>query len=328
MEKVIAKQPSSRPLILTKIHFNEIPALNISSGNAREGISPYFDIVDFTEQKRHVIYTNERYGEEVRAIPSSQKEYTFDVKRIVRGDILVTFKHVTPLYGVKKMFHFAFHTGMVGETLTLHFHKSNLEGACKDDKYSYTFVVSLLFEPVDEQRKSEQSTSAKLDKLIQMENDERDLLSDFLSRKSDDPTICFFQKNELDLNRDIEEAKELGNPYGGTRIEKGGYIVVMDGGRSWKRKWFVLKSPLNSLNYYKKPRDLKPEGSILLSNIQTLRACSSDRPFSFEIVHSKGTLIVHAECDEEMKQWMKAISAAYERSTVSGSLDSFVMNGE
>lgn len=96
-------------------------------------------------------------------------------------------------------------------------------------------------------------------------------------------------------------------------VDKEGYLQKKgDLNRDFQRRWFVLKG--NLLFYFQKKQDREPQGVIVLE------ACSVQVSihgrYSFEIsFDGAGTrvYVLGADNDEDMQQWMKAIShASYE----------------
>ena len=96
-------------------------------------------------------------------------------------------------------------------------------------------------------------------------------------------------------------------------VDKEGYLQKKgDLNRDFQRRWFVLKG--NLLFYFQKKQDREPQGVIVLE------ACSVQVSlhgrYSFEIsFDGPGTrvYVLGADNDDDMQQWMKAIShASYE----------------
>lgn len=96
-------------------------------------------------------------------------------------------------------------------------------------------------------------------------------------------------------------------------VDKEGYLQKKgDLNREFQRRWFVLKG--NLLFYFLKKQDREPQGVIILEACSV--QVSTHGRYCFEIsFDGAGTrvYILGADNDEEMQQWMKAIShASYE----------------
>jgi tensin len=73
---------------------------------------------------------------------------SFHVNLIVQGDILVRARHLSANKRRVSMFRAAFHTGYVPPNV-MRLTKSQLDGACDDDRFPDDFFLDLIFEPVD-----------------------------------------------------------------------------------------------------------------------------------------------------------------------------------
>jgi tensin len=72
---------------------------------------------------------------------------SFHVNQVVQGDILVRCRHLTAKKQRLSMFRAAFHTGYVPPNV-MRLTKSQLDGACDDDRFNDDFFLDLIFEPV------------------------------------------------------------------------------------------------------------------------------------------------------------------------------------
>lgn len=72
----------------------------------------------------------------------------FNINQVIQGDILIRCRHLT--FGKKRisMFRAGFHTGYAPPNV-LRLTKSQLDGACNDERYSDDFFLDLIFEKVD-----------------------------------------------------------------------------------------------------------------------------------------------------------------------------------
>ena len=94
----------------------------------------------------------------------------FNINQIIQGDILIRCRHLT--FGKKRvsMFRAAFHTGYAPPNV-LRLTKTQLDGACNDERYSDDFFLDLIFEKVDaddiakmeKEKESESKATSKAD---------------------------------------------------------------------------------------------------------------------------------------------------------------------
>jgi hypothetical protein len=106
------------------------------------------------------------------------------------------------------MFHFAFHTGMVGSSNSLVFTKHELERAVKDTRFPNDFAISLTFEPISPMMVAQLQRQHQLDAssmtLMQSEQEiEADRRLWFRkSASATDGAICFFtQTDSMPISR-------------------------------------------------------------------------------------------------------------------------------
>jgi hypothetical protein len=74
----------------------------------------------------------------------------FNIGEIIQGDILIRCRHLTFNKKRISMFRAAFHTGYVPPNV-LRLTKSQLDGACNDDRYPDNFFLDLIFEKIDDE---------------------------------------------------------------------------------------------------------------------------------------------------------------------------------
>lgn len=72
----------------------------------------------------------------------------FDIKAVIHGDILIRCRHLTRENQRVSMFRAAFHTGYVPPNV-LRLTKTQLDGACSDQRYPDDIFLDLIFEKVD-----------------------------------------------------------------------------------------------------------------------------------------------------------------------------------
>jgi tensin len=72
----------------------------------------------------------------------------FNIEEVIQGDILIRCRHLTFNKQRVSMFRAAFHTGYVPPNVLI-LTKSQLDGACTDQRYPDDFFLDLIFEKVD-----------------------------------------------------------------------------------------------------------------------------------------------------------------------------------
>ncbi|EGC36344.1 hypothetical protein DICPUDRAFT_151224 [Dictyostelium purpureum] len=95
---------------------------------------------------------------------------------------------------------------------------------------------------------------------------------------------------------------------------KTGFLFKMNGlMKSWKTRWFSVERDL--LSYYKYNNDPKPQGELQILEIKSIEILPKDKKFKpyvhcFQLVHPKHTLILAAETEEVMKDWVNILNKA------------------
>lgn len=95
--------------------------------------------------------------------------------------------------------------------------------------------------------------------------------------------------------------------------EKEGFLLKRgDVNKGFQKRWFVLKG--NMLFYYEKRGDKEPAGVVILEGCTIeLSECEDVDNYAFQISFpgsATRTYILSAESQEEMENWMKALSCA------------------
>lgn len=114
------------------------------------GCAPYLQV--FKAGK--LIYTSaatlhvQQSEEELPFVQVMDGTVPFNIGEIIQGDILIRCRHLTFNKKRISMFRAAFHTGYVPPNV-LRLTKSQLDGACNDDRYPDNFFLDLIFEKVD-----------------------------------------------------------------------------------------------------------------------------------------------------------------------------------
>ena len=92
-------------------------------------------------------------AEELPFCRVSDGQISFQLNQVVQGDILLRCRHLTARKQRVSMFRAAFHTGYAPPNV-MRLTKSQLDGACTDDKYPDDFYIDVIFEPIDAEEAS------------------------------------------------------------------------------------------------------------------------------------------------------------------------------
>jgi len=112
---------------------------------------------------------------------------------------------------------------------------------------------------------------------------------------------------------DIELTPEMwAKPDKQGEMKKQGHLV-----RNWKARWFIIQNDL--MFYFKNRGDPKPVGSIPLRGSSCKETNRLGRPFCFELNAPRipKVFFIQANAQNDMKEWMDAIEAGSEYSSVS-----------
>ncbi|KAM9997745.1 hypothetical protein ACTFIY_007398 [Dictyostelium cf. discoideum] len=99
-----------------------------------------------------------------------------------------------------------------------------------------------------------------------------------------------------------------------TLPSKSGFLFKMNGlMKSWKTRWFSLERDV--LFYYKYNNDPKPQGELIILEIKSIEILPKDKKFKpyihcFQLVHPKHTLLLAAESEDSMKEWVAILTKA------------------
>jgi hypothetical protein len=89
---------------------------------------------------------------------------------------------------------------------------------------------------------------------------------------------------------------------------KEGWLTKQGGAiKTWKKRWFVLRS--SSLSYYKEQKDTVPQGTI---DLTTCLSCGPStkkvsKGFLFDVTTQPRVYVANAATEEEMQDWIDAI---------------------
>ncbi|GFH52596.1 hypothetical protein CTEN210_09072 [Chaetoceros tenuissimus] len=160
-------RPSQPPLLLKRIIMSEAPkyekyqAITKEQADQEEeeyvdpfaehdgelGCAPYLQI--FKAGK--LVFTtaaSKSYTQGKEDLPFCfpfEKSITFPVETVVQGDILIRCRHLTRKGKRVSMFRAAMHTGYIPPKV-MRLRRSEIDGACSDDRYASDFFIDLVFE--------------------------------------------------------------------------------------------------------------------------------------------------------------------------------------
>ena len=282
---------------LRHLSFRPIPRFAIGAGE--KGCTPFFEIYQLRREKV-LLYSSENTEDDILPFEIHQRECVFDVNCMIQGDILIQFKHITPMHSQEPMFHFVFNVGMV-HSETVIFPKGEIEKAEKDARFPNNFQVQLKMEPCTEPQYHLNSSQKEIQ------------LNLFMKRRQnekDTGEICFYNHSVTRTMSRISLARDIGDPTSGSYSVKGGWMYKRGHKvKNWKRRWFVLRA--NGLFYYKNPRSLKCAGEILLHQVESVRKIEdTEMPFCFEIIVNRIPYIASAATPQICSDWFNAIQYA------------------
>jgi C2 domain of PTEN tumour-suppressor protein len=168
-------RPSQPPLMLKRIIMSEAPRFargpprpssnvedsqQAASGGESDvtqllGCVPYIQIFK-AGKLLHTAPASLHFQQGENELPFCQVadgNISFNINLIVQGDILVRARHLTPTKKRVSMFRAAFHTGYAPPNV-MRFTKSQLDGACTDDRFISEFFLDFIFEPIDAEEAS------------------------------------------------------------------------------------------------------------------------------------------------------------------------------
>jgi len=99
-----------------------------------------------------------------------------------------------------------------------------------------------------------------------------------------------------------------------TLPSKSGYLSKMGGlMKDWKTRWFSLERDV--LSYYKYNNDPKPQSELQILEIKSIEILPKEKKFKpyvhcFQLVHPKHNLILAAENEDIMKEWVSVLNRA------------------
>jgi len=161
-------RPSQTPLMLKRIIMSEAPKFakgqqkdnihveKLESENSEVdeqqfmGCAPYLQVfkagklIHTSAASLHV----QQSEEELPFVQVMDGTVPFNIDQIIQGDILIRCRHLSYKKKRVSMFRAAFHTGYVPPNV-LRLTKTELDGACADNRYSDDFFLDLIFEKVD-----------------------------------------------------------------------------------------------------------------------------------------------------------------------------------
>jgi tensin len=158
-------RPSQPPLMLKRIIMSEAP--QFARGPPRDddklanrtdrlmGCAPYLqlfkagDLLATAPASLHY----QQAQNELPFVQVADGTVSFNINCVVQGDILIRCRHLTSKKTRVSMFRAAFHTGYVPPKV-LRLKKSELDGACNDERFKDDFFIDLIFEAMDAEEAS------------------------------------------------------------------------------------------------------------------------------------------------------------------------------
>eukprot|EP01117_Protostelium_nocturnum_P009883 TRINITY_DN3520_c0_g1_i2.p1 TRINITY_DN3520_c0_g1~~TRINITY_DN3520_c0_g1_i2.p1 ORF type:complete len:535 (+),score=143.33 TRINITY_DN3520_c0_g1_i2:333-1937(+) len=297
------KSPSFNRIKLCYIHLSHSPPFNSSISNyalgSPAGCTPIILIYEISDsasspsESKKLVWTSEKEDNDNYPVGTSIHIPLNDT--LVEGDILVEIYNMSPFYRREIMLKFQFNTFMLSSrSNVLRLNRYDLDHATSDKRFPSNFFLDL---------------GMDVGKPTTTDNQ---IPSWWLMSPQGDGSINFWKKESL------LEAKQLCTDSNALP-EKGGWLTKRGHKvKNWKRRWFVLKDP--NLSYYNKPRDTIPLGVIVLDDIQAVFTEDSlaeddglidkneKKPnYWFEIVTTKNSYLIHADSEEEMREWIESI---------------------
>ena len=153
-------RPSQPPLMLKRIIMSAAPKFARGPPRNEEqktyspddllGCAPYLQLFR-AGQLLHTVPASLHFQQSSNELPFCQiadGAITFNIDRIVQGDILIRCRHLTAKRQRVSMFRAAFHTGYAPPKV-MRLTKSQLDGACDDNRFADDFFLDVIFEPVN-----------------------------------------------------------------------------------------------------------------------------------------------------------------------------------
>uniref|UniRef100_A0A7S1BY77 Phosphatidylinositol-3,4,5-trisphosphate 3-phosphatase n=1 Tax=Corethron hystrix TaxID=216773 RepID=A0A7S1BY77_9STRA len=160
-------KPNKPPLTLRRVIMSTVPKFGTdtsadTSEEAEEGCAPYLQVFKsgeliFTTTAtpqtstttntpiENNVKNNAGIAKTLPWVYPSDGPTAFPVDLVVQGDILLRCRHLTSLGKRLSMFRAAFHTGYVPAGV-LRLSRTQLDGACGDDRFPENFFIDLIFE--------------------------------------------------------------------------------------------------------------------------------------------------------------------------------------
>eukprot|EP01132_Coremiostelium_polycephalum_P004056 gene4056-5078_t len=313
------KDPYKGPIFLKSITMNTIP--KFFTGPLKQGVCPVLTIYSAIQKGTKIFCSAPMEGDtkETRTYQAGNATLIFEVRRIVRGDILVVFSHVTPFYRLEQIARFNFHTGMF-QMPQLILRKSELDGPDGDKRFANDFYFKLDFEELANNNNNNNDTkpSSSPNYLNNQQNQEYQKeiekeikwINHRRRREPKNGSIFFFPKNNSEK---IRAAKEIASKQGSTGVHSGFLSKKGHNFKSWRRRWFVLKE--NVLSYYKSPKDTVPAGTIPINEIENIiigdeQSQREGYNHCFQLVTTKSIYLISAENERDFEEWTDIIRSA------------------
>jgi hypothetical protein len=298
--------PLFSPIVLSRIRIKGIPKFQ---GDLAVGIPPPYFIIFNNNDAINVtkLHDTRTFPSEPPVITESTVELSYEIGKVVQGDILVNFMSNSQrffAFSDQMLGRFSLYTGML-TSLTQTFLQSEIDEANSQtgDFYPPDFQIILEFEQCPPEVIVDYEAKESLRK------EEEAKIWQMKASEPRDGTICFLESQRTAER--VIEARNTVSIYRGNFSEKGGFLSMWtDDGP--KRLWFVLKG--DRLSFYKGPRNAKSKGDIFMYSIRSVSVVESDSK-SFSISKEDGQVISLSAANEyEKDQWVHAIKKLKESS--------------
>ena len=134
--------------MLKYLTIQPIPKFDIGAGE--KGCTPFYEIYNVSHGNKIKLYSSESREDEIRSYACSKiKKIKFQPDCKLFGDILIQFKHFSPMQNSESMFHFGFNVAMITNSILIT-KKYQTEVAEKDSRFSNQFEITCQFGTMDE----------------------------------------------------------------------------------------------------------------------------------------------------------------------------------
>ncbi|KAL1918365.1 uncharacterized protein VTP21DRAFT_3025 [Calcarisporiella thermophila] len=131
-----------------------------------------------------------------------------------------------------------------------------------------------------------------------------------------DISDAYASSEEEDLFEDTpQQAKQIpDNSSDGNQVLLQGYLLKLGRNKSWRKRYFVLRT--NRLSYYRHEKDSKEHRAFSLTTILDaleIDPISNSKPYCLKIVMPKRNLILCAPTENDLQVWLEALNLTARR---------------